>query len=148
MPQLVVHRPFDERHLDDDLRADPVGAEARYPRGFRERRLRDLERIQARAKVEQQPGIEAGADLAGKHEVVALDVPDEQRTEADTSALRIGEAADRQLLGGFALHLEPALRAAVLVDRAESLRDHTFPAFAARALPRLRIVKWRHAFDR
>ena len=69
--QLAVHRPLDERHLHDDLRPHPVRAHARQPVGLRERRRRDLERVEPRAQVEQELGVEAGADLAGEDEVVA-----------------------------------------------------------------------------
>ena len=111
------------------------------PMALRERRLRDLERVEPRAQVEQQLRVEAGADLAGEDEVVAVEVADEQRAEADAAALRIGEAADDELLRRLALHLQPVRRAAVLVRRVAPLGDDAFPAFAARALPRLRIVE-------
>ncbi len=39
-----------------------------------------------------------GADLAGEDEVVALEVADEQRAESDARALRVGEAADDEVL--------------------------------------------------
>ena len=97
--------------------------------------------IELRAQVEQQLGVEAGADLAGKDEVVALEVADEQRTETDARALRIGEAADDQLLARLALHLEPVRRAAMLVGRVAPLGDDAFPALRAGALPRLVIVE-------
>ena len=71
MPELAVHRPLDERDLHDDLGADPVRAQARQPDALGERRLRDLERIQPRAEVQQQLRVEAGADLPGEDEVVA-----------------------------------------------------------------------------
>ena len=98
-------------------------------------------RIEARAQVEQQLRVEAGADLAGKHEVLAFVVADEQRAEADARALRIGKAADDELLRRLALHLQPVLRAAMLVRRAAAFRDHAFPAFAPRAFPRLVVVE-------
>ena len=79
--------------------------------------------------------------LPGEDEVVALEVADEQRAEADARALRIGEAADHELLRRLALHLQPVRRAAVLVRRVAPLRDDALPALAARALPRLRIVE-------
>ena len=98
MPQLVVAGPLDERHLHDDRRPHPVRAQLRQALRDRERRLRDLDRIETLAQIEQQLGVEAGADLSGEHEVVAFVVADQQRAEADARALRIGEAADHQLL--------------------------------------------------
>ena len=148
MAQLAVHRPLDERDLHDDLGPHPVRAQARQPDGLGERRLRDLERVQPRAQIEQQLRVEAGADLAGEDEVVPLEVADEQRAQADARALRIGEPADHELLRRLALHLQPVRRAAVLVRRVAPLRDDALPALAARALPRLRIVERRHALQR
>ena len=84
MAQLAVHRPLDEGDLHDDLGPHPVRAQARQADapcvngGFG-----DLERVEPRAQVEQQLGVEARADLAGEDEVVAFEVADEQRAEAD-----------------------------------------------------------------
>ena len=60
----------------------------------------DLQRVEPRAQLEQQLGVEAGADLSREDQVVAVVVADEQRAEADARPLRIGEAADHQLLRG------------------------------------------------
>ena len=81
--------------------------------------------------------IETRADLAGEDEVVAIEIADEQRAQADAAALRIGESADDEFLRRLALHLQPVRRAAVLVGRVAAFRDHAFPSFAAGALPRL-----------
>src|SRR5881397_850711 len=70
--QLPMHRPFDECHLNDDLRTHPVGAHARESLGFREGRLRNLECIELRTKTEQELGIEPRPNFSGKDEVVAL----------------------------------------------------------------------------
>ena len=95
MAQLAVPGPLDEADLHDNLRTHPVRAQARQPLGLRERRLRNLERIQPRAKIQQQRVVEAGADLSGKARSPRLvEVADEQRAEPDALALRIGEAAD------------------------------------------------------
>ena len=75
--------------------------------------------------------------LPAKTKSLAFVVADEQRAEADARALRIGEAADDELLRRLALHLQPVLRAAMLVRRAAPLGDHAFPALAPGALPRL-----------
>jgi hypothetical protein len=45
--------------------------------------MADLEGVKALSEIEQQLRVEAGADLAGEHEVVAIVVADEQRPEAD-----------------------------------------------------------------
>ena len=103
--------------------------------------LGDLERVQAGAELEQQLGVETGADLAREHEVVALEVADQQRAEPDALSLRIGEAAHDQLLRGLALHLQPVRRAPLLVGRIAPLGDHPLPALAARALPGLGVVE-------
>jgi hypothetical protein len=57
-------------------------AQPRQPDGARERRRRDFQLVESRAQVEQQPGVEAGADLAREHEIVAVVVANEQRAEA------------------------------------------------------------------
>src|SRR6185503_19982212 len=101
--QLSVHRSLDEADLDDDLGTRPVGTDARQAYGAGEGRRRNFQRVEPRAQVEQQPGVEAGADLAREHEIVAVVVANEQRAEADARALRIGEAADHQLLRRLAL---------------------------------------------
>jgi hypothetical protein len=75
-------------------------------------------------------------------------VADQQRAEPDPRALRIGEAADDEVLGRLALHLEPMRRSAVLVRRVAPLRDHPFPALGLGRLPRLRIVERGHAPQR
>ena len=97
---LPVHSMKDDLH--DDRRLHPVRAQPGQALGDGERRLRNLERIEAAAQIEEQFGVEAGADLSGEHEVVAVVVADEQRAEADARALRIGEAADDELLRGLA----------------------------------------------
>ena len=44
---------------------------------------RHLERVEPRAQLEQQLGVEPRPDLAGEDEVVAVEVADEQRPQAD-----------------------------------------------------------------
>src|SRR5258705_7628619 len=113
MAKLAVHRPLDERHVDDDLRTRPVRAQPRQARGPGERRRRNLEAIEPRAEIEQQLRVEAGPDFSGEDEIVRLalrlelrtrralprgEIADQQRAEADARALRIGEAANHELL--------------------------------------------------
>ena len=60
---LPVHSMKDDLH--DDLTAAPSArAGAAGPVAIGERRLRNLERIEALAQIEQQLGVEAGADLS------------------------------------------------------------------------------------
>src|SRR5262245_6728928 len=113
MTKLVMHRPFSERDLHDDLGTDPVRAKARQAGRLGEWGLVDLDAIQFRPQFAEQPGVEAGADLPSEHEVVAFalrprlrapralsrgEVPHEQRTETDSRSLRIGKAADDEFL--------------------------------------------------
>ena len=74
-----------------------------------------LDRVETVSKVEQHLRVEAGADLSGKHQIGPVVVADEQRAEPDARALWIGEAADDEFLRELALHLQPVLRAAMLV---------------------------------
>ena len=98
-------------------------------------------RVEPRSQIQQELCVEAGADLPGKHEIAAFVVADEQRAQADARALRIGEPAHDELLRRLALHLQPVLRAAMLVRRASPLGDHAFPALAPGALPRFLVVE-------
>ena len=100
-----------------------------------------LEHVELPPKVEQQLRVEAGADLAGEDEVLAVEVAHEQRAEADARSLRVGKPADDKLLRRLALHLEPVARAAVLVPGVAALGDDALPALAAGALPRLRAAQ-------
>src|SRR4051812_27738694 len=108
MPELSVHRPLDEPDLHDDLGANPMAVTGQAF-AVRERRLLDRESVETPSQIEQELGIEAGADLAREREVVAVMVADEQRAEADSGALRIGEPADDKFLRRFDFHLEPVL---------------------------------------
>ena len=83
MTQLAVPRPFGKRHLDDDARLDPVGADPGQTGSHREWRCRLLSGVEPRPQVEQQLMVEAGANLAGKDEVAAVVLTNQQRTEAD-----------------------------------------------------------------
>src|SRR4026209_1272369 len=130
MAQLAVAGPRDEGDRADGLGARPVRPVARQADGPREGRPRDGERVELLAELPEQLRVEAGADLSREHEVVALEIADEQRAQADPLASRIGETSDHELLRRLALHLEPVRRAAVLVGRVAPLRDDAFPAFA------------------
>src|SRR6476661_3805978 len=153
MTELSVPRPLDEPDLDDDVGTDPMAVTGQA-RALRERRLLDRQSVETCSQIEQQPGVEASADLAGEHEVVTVlrlvlrtprawlrgVVTDEERAESDACALGVREPADHELLRRFDLHLQPVLRSAMLVRRTAALGDDAFPAFAACAIPRLGIV--------
>src|SRR6186997_19130 len=100
MAKLVVAGPLDKRRLDDDRRLHPVRAQFRQARRDGKWRLGDFDRIEALAKIEQEFRVEARANLSGEHQVVAVVIANEQRPESDARALRIGEAADNELLRG------------------------------------------------
>ena len=88
--------------LHDDLGAHPMARDAGRPLPVVNGGFVDLERVEPRSQIQQQLRVEAGADLSGEHEIVAVVVADEQRAEADAGALRIGESADDELLRRFA----------------------------------------------
>src|SRR5262252_3637270 len=108
MAELSVPRPLDEPDLDDDCGTNPM-AVAGQAFAFRERRLLDGKFVEKCPQFQQEPGVEAGADLAGESEVLVVVfrsvlrtprawsggvVADEQGAEADAGSLRIREAAD------------------------------------------------------
>src|SRR5262245_46846775 len=98
MPQFAVRCPLDEADLNHDFGTRPVHAKLGQPRRLGERRSRYFERVESTSKIQQQFGVEAGAELAGEDEIILIEVPDQQGTEADAGTLRIGESADNQLL--------------------------------------------------
>src|SRR4030095_3081603 len=115
MAKLAVDRPFNEGDLHDDLWTHPVSATAWQLESLRERRLRNLERIQPGAQVQQKLCVEACTDLSRKDEVGRFEVPDEQCAETDSDTLWVGEPSNDELLRRFALHLQPVRRATMLV---------------------------------
>src|SRR4029450_11414954 len=115
MAKLAVDRPFNEGDLHDDLWTHPMSAHAWQLESLRERRLRNPERTQPAAQVQQQLRIETGTDLSGKDEVARLVVAHQQRAEADPNTLWIREPSNDELLRRFALHLQPVRRATMLV---------------------------------
>src|SRR6185436_6836970 len=98
MAQLPMHCPFDERHLDDNLGPHPMRAETREPFRSCKRRGRNLECVEPGTKLKQKFRVEAGADFSCEHEIVVVEVANQQGTQADACALRIREAADHELL--------------------------------------------------
>ena len=83
MAKLAVHRPLDERDLHDDFRTHPVRADSWQPCGPRKRRLRQLDRIEPPSQIQQEPGVEAGANLSGEDEIAVFVMADEQGAKAD-----------------------------------------------------------------
>src|SRR5439155_12642878 len=98
MAKFPLCRPLNEGDLHDDLRTHPVRPNARQPNGFGEGRCWERKRVEPSAEFQQELCVEARADLSGKNEVFILEIADQQRTQTDPSALRIGEAADYKLL--------------------------------------------------
>src|SRR5262249_6415353 len=127
VPQLAVARPFRESHLPDELRPDPVSAA--YTGGpFVERARLLLELAQPLLEIAEHPVVEAGADLAGVDEAaVVVDAP-EQRTDPDARALRLGVAADHDLLLLETLDLEPVGTARAAIRRIAPLGDDALDA--------------------
>ena len=98
--------------------------------GLAERRLAVVEGVglpaqlvEPPAEVEQDLAGVAGADLARVAEPVALVIADEQGPEADARALRVGPAADDELLPADALDLHPGVAPARDVGAVEPLAD-------------------------
>ncbi len=145
--ELSVGGPFDERHLHGDLRAHPMGPLGQAG-GPGERRIRDGQRVQPGPQVQQQLRVEAGAHLAGEHQVGAVAVADQQRAQPHPAALGIGEPADDELAGVLESSSSASAATAVLVGRTPALGDDAFPALAGRPLPGLRVLDQFHPFQR
>src|SRR6185312_2166533 len=95
-------------------------------------RIRSLKGGQGRVQADQGALVEAGADLAGVSQLaVAVVVAQQQRAEPDARALRVGVAADDELLSVLALDLQPVPGPPGPVGRAGPLGDDPFPALGA-----------------
>src|SRR4249919_1266919 len=111
MAQLPGRGPLAEPDLADQPGLDPV-----HPR-HRTRQLAALERGtwpfdggQPVVQAAQHLVGEAGADLTRVEQPSAgVVVAEQQRAEPDPRALRVGEAADDELLAALALELQPVL---------------------------------------
>src|SRR6185503_6084064 len=90
----------------------------------------------------------AGTDSSGVNEVIVFVVADKKRAEPDSFALWICKTTDEEILGQLTLHLQPFFRSSMFVDRSASLRDHAFPAFSLRTLPRRWIFDKNHSMKR
>jgi len=74
--------PFDECNLYHHLRLYPVRPDSRQAYRLREGRLRKLRRIEARTQFQQEPGVESRTDFPREHELVAFEIPDQQRAQS------------------------------------------------------------------
>ena len=98
------------------------------------------ERLQPGAEIGEDAPVEPGADPARVAQTAFVEVADEERAEAGPAALRIGPAADHQLLLVDALELQPVRRATPHpVRRVGPLRDQALPAAGAR-LPQVLLT--------
>ena len=134
--QLAVHGPLDERDLHDDLRPHPVRARRGRPVARVNGDCRDLDGVEAGAQIEQQ--------LACRSRCRPCRRTRSRRRRSSRRAARRGRRAlpcgsvkppTTSSCAGLALHLQPVRRAAVLVGRVATLRDHAFPALARRPAP-------------
>src|SRR5258705_10952117 len=110
MPNLAVARPFGERHLGHELWSYPMGQPSELSlRTVDERALARCKRRQLLAQLPRRGAAEAGADFAGIDESARLVIhADQQGPDSFARALRIGEAADDELLLCHALRLHPS----------------------------------------
>ena len=136
MAQQAVAGPLGERDLGHQLRLHPVRAARGRARAVRrERGGAPLEPAQARAQALEGGVVEAGADAAGVDETaVAVVHAEEQRAKLGARTLRVGIAADHELLPGHALHLEPRRSPAGRVGRVPPLGDDALEAQPAGAV--------------
>ena len=139
--QLAVPRPLREPDLRHHRRLRPVHARPGQV-AHAERRRVPLDRRKLAVQAAQRPGVEPGPDLPGVDELAGrVVVAEQQGAQPDAGALRVGEAADDELLVGLALELQPVPAPACPVRRIVALGDEPFPALAARfGVVRLAVV--------
>src|SRR5580692_5741901 len=131
MAELTVSGPLAEADLGDEARIDPVHARLRESARV-ERRAVALNSGQRRVQAVQHAVAEPGADLARIGQLaVGVVVAEQERAQPLARALRIGVAADHELLRVLALELQPVTRPRALVRRGGALGDEAFPAVAA-----------------
>src|SRR5262252_2483700 len=107
MAELAVQGPLNKADLDNDLRLNPLGSQARQTYSPGERSLWYLEVIELRSQIEKQLSVKAGSNLPRKNKIVTVKVANQQGTQAYSFPLRIGKAANNELLGQLAFHLQP-----------------------------------------
>ena len=114
----AVLRPLGERHLGDQLRLDPVCRAPRAACSANGVVAASRAPSSCLLQVAQRLRVEAGADVAGVAQPARLVVDaEQQRAEPGARALRVGVAADHELLALRALELDPVGRAARHVGR-------------------------------
>ena len=111
-------RPLGELDLANELRLDPddvASADLGHLRHFAERRRSALQRTELVEKLVDLPAVEAGADVAGIHELAALVVAEHEGAEARRTPSRaFREAGDDELLLAVCLDLQPVAGAPAL----------------------------------
>src|SRR4051795_11319230 len=128
--QHAVAGPLGEPDLCDQLRAYPMHVSLAH-RVALERRTVHFTVGELRTECPQHRVAEPGADLARVDEDAAVVVAEQQRTEPGAAALRLGPAADDELLVPDALELEPVLRPTTGVRRRRAFGDDALVAARA-----------------
>src|SRR5438094_3729810 len=139
LSQLAVGGPLVEGDLRHELGADP--RRVTQARGGVERRGLRAQPAQLRAEFAQRLGREAGADLAGVAQTIAVVEADQQCAElgAGTFGRRVSADHELRLLAHF--HLQPIARAhAGLVCGPRVFGDDALPALGSGAGVRLLTV--------
>ncbi|MNS95994.1 hypothetical protein D3C72_1302750 [compost metagenome] len=130
MPHAALPGPGAEGHLRYQLWLDPVAANA--ARQVVERRGVRHQRVELLAQRAEHRGVEAGADVAGVAQLALRVVHAQQQgAEPAAAALRVGKAADHELLPQRAFELDPRVGARADVGRVVALADHAFQLHAA-----------------
>jgi hypothetical protein len=133
MSNLAVVGPLGEGDLGDELRLHPVRVFAKPPgRRRRERALCRFELVQRRSELARAFCREAGPDLAGEDQIVAVVVADEQRADSYARPLRIREAADDELLPANTLGLQPPAALSEQIGEVPVLGDDPLESQPAR----------------
>ena len=133
LTQPTVGGPLVELHFDDNLRAHPVCLLVRAHR-CRERRGFPSEATQPPRHGRETLTSEAAARVADVHEVIAVEMAEEEGAEVFASVARFRVAPDDELLAELDLELEPVARSdARLVRRARALGDDALPVVSSRA---------------
>ena len=138
MAQAAVLGPLGVGDLADERRLEPHRILALCRRHLDEGRAVALERLEAPGQHLEIGARKAGADLAGKNEIVALEGAEQERGERPVLGARAAVAADHELGALSAFDLEPVLGATGHVRRGRALRQDAFePRRAGLAVERL-----------
>jgi hypothetical protein len=130
--KLAVVGPLGKADLADEPRLDPVHPPGRRQAAPAERRIGPFQAREPVVQAQQGLAAEPGADLARVDQfAVTVVVTEEQRAESDPGALRVGVAADDELLPVLALELQPVPVASALVGGIGPLGDQALPAVPA-----------------